>query len=79
MAPAAKPDETVDALGYMCPIPIVMLAEKVHRMERGRVVELLADDPAAKEDVPAWCRRTGNDYLGMEAEGDRLTFRVKKR
>lgn len=78
MVPSAKADDTVDALGYMCPVPIVMLAEKVHGMERGSVVELLADDPAAKEDVPAWCRRTGNEYLGMEAEGDRLTFRVKK-
>ncbi len=78
MAPPPKPDETVDALGYMCPVPIVMLAEKVREMRRGQVVELLADDPAAREDVPAWCRRTRNDYLGMEADGDRLTFRIRK-
>lgn len=74
----AKADDTVDALGYMCPVPIVMLAEKVREIERGKVVELLADDPAAKEDVPAWCRRTSNEYLGMEAEGDLLTFRIRK-
>ncbi|MEM3085810.1 MAG: sulfurtransferase TusA family protein [Halobacteria archaeon] len=78
MAPRPRPDETVDALGYMCPVPIVMLAERVREVEGGKVVELLADDPAAKEDVPAWCRRTGNDYLGMGADGDRLTFWIKK-
>lgn len=78
MAPKVKADEVVDALGYMCPVPIVMLAERVHETPRGKVVELLADDPAAKEDVPAWCRRTANEYLGMEADGDRLTFWIRK-
>lgn len=78
MAPKIKADATVDALGYMCPVPIVMLAEKVHEVKRGSVVELLADDPAAKEDVPAWCRKTGNELLGMEADGDRMAFRIRK-
>lgn len=75
---ASEANEVVDALGFMCPVPIVMLAERVRETARGRVVELLADDPAAKEDVPAWCRKTGNEYLGMEADGDRMSFRVRK-
>ena len=78
MAPKIKADEVVDALGYMCPVPIVMLAEKVHEVKRGSVVELLADDQAAKEDVPAWCRRTTNEYLGMEAEEGSLIFWIRK-
>ncbi|MBI4362206.1 MAG: sulfurtransferase TusA family protein [Euryarchaeota archaeon] len=68
----------LDAVGFMCPVPIFMLAQKIREMETGQVLELWADDPAAKEDVPAWCRRTGNLCLGMKEE-DPLKFYVKVR
>ncbi len=70
-------DTTLDARGLMCPMPIVNLAKKVKEMKSGQVLELLADDVGAKEDVPAWCSRTGNALIGTEEEGKLLKFYVK--
>jgi tRNA 2-thiouridine synthesizing protein A len=70
-------DATLDARGLMCPMPIVNLAKKVKEMKSGQVLELLADDVGAKEDVPAWCNRTGNALVGTEEEGKLLKFYVK--
>ena len=61
----------------MCPMPIVQLAKKVKEMKSGQVLELLADDIGAKEDVPAWCSRTGNALVSTEEEGKLLKFYIK--
>jgi tRNA 2-thiouridine synthesizing protein A len=45
----------IDALGRKCPIPIIMLAEQMSSVPIGSVIAVLADDPAAYTDIPAWC------------------------
>lgn len=70
-------DATLDARGLMCPMPIVHLAKKVKELRSGQVLELLADDVGAKEDVPAWCSRTGHQLVGTEAEGNLLKFYIR--
>ena len=70
-------DATLDARGLMCPMPIVHLAKKVKELKSGQVLELLADDVGAKEDVPAWCSRTGHQLVGTEEDGKLLKFYIK--
>jgi len=53
--PGAAPLMSIDALGRKCPIPIIMLAEQIRDVPVGAVIAVLADDPAAYSDVPAWC------------------------
>lgn len=53
--PGAAPELTIDALGRKCPIPIIMLAGRIREVAVGAVIAVLADDPAAYSDVPAWC------------------------
>ena len=70
-------DASLDAKGLMCPMPIVKLAKKMKELQVGQVLELIADDPGAKEDVPAWCSRTGHQLVGTEEEGKMLRFYVR--
>jgi len=58
-------------------MPIVQLAKKVKEMQSGQTLEVLADDVGAKEDIPAWCNRTGNQLVGQEEDGATLRFYVK--
>jgi len=58
-------------------MPIVQLAKKVKEMQSGQTLEVLADDVGAKEDIPAWCNRTGNQLIGQEEDGTTLKFYVK--
>lgn len=64
MTPA--PVAVLDERGRRCPLPVIALARAVAAAEPGEVVELLADDPAAVHDVPAWCRLRGQELLVAE-------------
>lgn len=69
--PAAPGPETVvvDALGRLCPLPVIELGKRIGGVPVGAVLRVLADDPAARLDIPAWCRMTGQDFLGDEPLG----------
>ena len=54
----------VDSRGRRCPLPIIDLAKRMPSVEVGAVIRVLADDPAAANDIPAWCRMKGHAYLG---------------
>lgn len=60
----ARPALRIDALGKKCPLPIIMLAQRIGEVPIGNVVEVLADDPATKTDVPAWCGLKSHEFLG---------------
>jgi cysteine desulfurase len=59
----------LDALGKLCPLPVIELGKRIGGVPVGGVVRVLADDPAARLDIPAWCRMTGQDFLGTEPLG----------
>ena len=46
----------VDARGLRCPLPVIRLAAAARGAAPGTVITVLATDPAARHDVPAWCR-----------------------
>jgi TusA-related sulfurtransferase len=71
-------DEELDAVGMMCPMPIVELSKKMNTLSPGTVLLIAADDEGVIEDVPSWCNRTGNEYLGHEIEGDVIRSYVRK-
>nr|MDO8079827.1 sulfurtransferase TusA family protein [Candidatus Freyarchaeota archaeon] len=73
-----KPDRTLDAIGLYCPEPIFRTKEEIEKIEVGQVLEILADDPAAEEDITRWAKRTGNQLLKFEKDGRTLRFLVKK-
>ncbi|MFB7239586.1 cysteine desulfurase/sulfurtransferase TusA family protein [Streptomyces sp. NPDC056269] len=69
-APAAAqgPDAlVVDALGRRCPIPVIELAKVIGDVPVGGTVTVLADDAAARLDIPAWCEMRGQEYVGESA------------
>ncbi|RBM19821.1 cysteine desulfurase/sulfurtransferase TusA family protein [Streptomyces sp. PT12] len=60
---------TVDALGRRCPVPVIELSRVIGRVPVGGVVTVLADDAAARLDIPAWCDMRGQEYLGEAPHG----------
>ena len=70
---------TVDCLGLACPIPVVRLAKAVASVEVGGLVELLADDPGARVDIPVWCRLKGQQLLAQhDRPGGGWVFQVRR-
>ena len=56
--------EVLDCRGQRCPLPVIALARRLPGLPVGGVLRVLADDPAAANDIPAWCRLRGQEYLG---------------
>ena len=48
---------------------MIELARALPTVDVGAVVEVLSDDPAARHDVPAWCRMRAQEYLGPSGLG----------
>jgi len=57
------PALVIDALGRKCPIPIIWLAQRIGEVPVGAVVTVLADDPAARTDIPSWCGMKSHDWV----------------
>ncbi|WP_299650105.1 sulfurtransferase TusA family protein [uncultured Jannaschia sp.] len=67
-------DLEVDALGLLCPLPVLRLRKRMAPLPSGAEVHLLADDPAAHVDVPHFCAEAGHAFLGVKGQ----RFRIRK-
>lgn len=66
----------VDARGQRCPLPVIRLAQEVANLPDGSEVTVLATDPAAAHDIPAWCRMRGHRLVETHDEGDHTAYVV---
>jgi tRNA 2-thiouridine synthesizing protein A len=76
-APTA-PHEVLDCLGQRCPLPVIALARRLPELPVGAVVRVLADDPAAANDLPAWCRMRAQEFLGATVVAGAPAFDVRR-
>ena len=77
--PGLAPTLTIDALGRKCPIPIIMLAEQIRDVPVGGVIAVLADDPAAYSDVPAWCQMKSHECVFRTDLPSGWSFGIRRR
>jgi tRNA 2-thiouridine synthesizing protein A len=59
-----EPALVLDCVGQRCPLPVITLARRIGEVAVGEVVRVLADDPAARLDIPAWCRMREQEFVG---------------
>jgi tRNA 2-thiouridine synthesizing protein A len=77
--PHSQPQVIIDALGRKCPIPIIMLAEQIRDVPVGGVIAVLADDPAAYSDVPAWCQMKSHECVFRTDLPSGWSFGIRRR
>ena len=64
------PDLELDCRGQICPMPVIELGRRIGEVAIGAVVAVVADDAAARVDIPAWCRMRDQEYVGEQAADD---------
>jgi len=69
----------VDCRDLPCPRPIIELARALPSVAVGETLAVVARDPAARYDVPAWCRMRGQEYVGEDAAADGVPRYVVRR
>jgi tRNA 2-thiouridine synthesizing protein A len=68
----------LDCIGLYCPMPVIRTKQEMDKLAVGETLEVLADDPAAEEDLKAWAKRTGQKILEIEKTNEGLRFFIKK-
>ncbi|MBO9403065.1 sulfurtransferase TusA family protein [Shimia sp. R9_3] len=71
-------DLEIDALGLLCPLPVLRLRKRMEPLQQGAKVLLIADDPAAIVDVPHFCNEAGHQFISMSEVDGRLEFMIQK-
>lgn len=76
MEPA--PVEVLDCLGQRCPLPVIALARRLPLVPVGASVTVLADDPAAAVDIPAWCRMRTQQFVAATVHNGAPAYTVRR-
>ncbi len=72
-------DAEVDARGLLCPLPVLKARRRLLALPEGAVLRLLADDPAARIDVPHFCAEQGHALLAETAlDPQGMAFLVRR-
>jgi tRNA 2-thiouridine synthesizing protein A len=74
-----KPDKVLDCLGLYCPEPVFRTRLELDELDEGQVLEVIADDPAAEEDIKRLASRLGHEVLLLESDDDQVRFLIRKR
>ncbi|MBO6782039.1 MAG: sulfurtransferase TusA family protein [Alphaproteobacteria bacterium] len=72
------PDETLDASGLKCPLPVLKAKKALKPMAPGQVLRVTATDPGASKDFVHFCEATGDTLLASEESDGILTFLIEK-
>jgi len=71
----AKLDSPGTACAYLTPL----IKENMTPLASGEVLEVVTDDPASRQGVPAWSRMTGNPLIAYVTEGEQSRFFLRKK
>ncbi|OIQ43950.1 MAG: preprotein translocase subunit TatB [Roseobacter sp. MedPE-SW] len=75
---APQNDATLDAIGLLCPLPVLKARKRLKAMAEGEVLQVLADDPAAIIDIPHFCTEAGHALLGQAVADDHQIYQIRK-
>lgn len=71
-------NETLNAEGLNCPLPILKAKKMLKGMAEGDMLSVRSTDAGSVADFAAFCRQTGNELISSSTEGDIYTFEIKR-
>jgi len=73
-----KEDQTLDAKGLNCPLPILKTKVLLNKMQAGEILYVEATDPHSVIDFEAYCARTNHKLLNIEEDADLFKFYIQR-
>ncbi len=71
-------DDTLDALGLLCPLPVLKIRKRLSGLPRGARLQVLTDDPAAIVDIPHYLSESGHILESHREDGDGMVWVIRK-
>ncbi len=71
-------DATLDLVCRMCPLHLLEPGEMLKCLKKNQILQVLTDYDGALEDIPAWCKKCGEEFIGMEEDEDCYKLYIRK-
>ena len=71
-------NQTLDARGLNCPLPILRTKKTLNAMQAGETLKVVSTDPGSVKDMVAFCSQTGNTLLASQQAGGDYEFYIRK-
>ncbi len=68
----------IDCSGLNCPMPVLKTKLKIDTMGSGEILRVIATDPGACKDMPAWASRVGHTVVSSGEEDGKFIFYIKR-
>ena len=78
MIEISETGKKLDARGMFCPEPVFRTNIELQKMQVGEIITVLADDPAAEDDITNFVRKHGHELLEFKKNDKDLEFSIKK-
>ena len=78
MIEISESNKTIDVRGLYCPSPALQTTVELSKMQVGGILTVIADDPAAEDDITELCHKRGHELLELKKNGNDLEFTIKK-
>ncbi len=73
-----KADQTLDAKGLNCPLPVLKAKLALNKMQPGEILYVVATDPHSTIDFEAYCARTGHKIIHMTETEEMIEFHIRR-
>jgi len=73
----ARLGNALDARHLICPMPVIKTQEHIRHLAVGDEFVVVATDPGALEDIPAWCRVHGHGVLSTAEHDSEIVIRIR--
>jgi TusA-related sulfurtransferase len=71
-------DLELDLSGLTCPMPLLKTKQALNRLESGKVIRVIATDPASERDFQVFSRQSGIALLKTEKRAERFVYWLQK-
>ena len=68
----------LDAVGLLCPEPLMKVRNKIRQIEDGQVLYVRASDPTTEHDLKNFCHFLNHDLLRIVHSPNLLEFWIRK-
>lgn len=73
-----EPNRKLDCLGLYCPEPVFRTRMELDEMRVGEILEVLADDPAAEDDIRSLVKNLGQEIVSVAKMGNQVQILIRK-
>ena len=72
------PKVKLDVRGEKCPYPRLRTLQQIKTLNKGEILEVIASDPEAWQNIDVWLTKSGDEFLDVESKEGAYHIFVKK-